>query len=60
MRIIRIVTHKHMSRCTHKDRVDINGTKQGREQYTTVHTVDLRGFQRIVKRTDTLREYDIA
>ena len=41
-----------MSRRTHQDRIDIDGTKQGGKQHATIHTVNLRRLQRIIKRAN--------
>ena len=41
VRIIRIVSYKHVPRCTYQDRININGAKQRRKQHTPIHTINL-------------------
>lgn len=57
---IGVVAHKHVSRGTYQYGHDVNGAEQRSKQHATVHTVYLRGLQRIVERADTLRENHIA
>ena len=51
MGTVRIISHKHMPRRTHQNRIDIDGTKQRSEQHAAIHTVYLRRFQSIIERT---------